>query len=141
MSSETEPRTRHAVVRGQAAKIETIRRYLPSNYTADHDGGSVWIHGVDVAGWTMHDYGIPRLASGLYRAEEVFIAPPATVPASVLADAERAYDRQDQEWFNALSTETLAAMWALCTDIGTLPSWDDEVYEALYPRGYFESTD
>ena len=62
------------------------------------------------------------------------------VPDSVLADAERAYDRQDQDWFNALSTETLAAMWVLCCDIATMPSWDDEVYEALYPRGFFEES-
>src|SRR3954468_16410503 len=69
MSSDTP--TRHAVVRGQARQIATIRKYLPSNYTADSDGGDVWIHGTDSAGWTMRDYVIPRLASGLYRAEEI----------------------------------------------------------------------
>jgi hypothetical protein len=57
---------------------------------------------------------------------------------AVMAEAEAAYERGDQAWFNALPTETLAAMWALCCDIETMPSWDDEVHDALYPRGYFE---
>lgn len=63
--------TRHAVVRGQHDKIDTIRRYLPSNFTADSDGVDVFLHGTDVAGWTLTDYVIPRLASGLIRAEEI----------------------------------------------------------------------
>jgi len=63
---------RHAVIRGLGHdKVETIRRYLPSNYTADCDGGNIWIHGTDSAGWTLTDYVIPRLASGLYAAREV----------------------------------------------------------------------
>jgi len=63
---------RRAVIRGLGHdKLETIRRYLPSNYSADCDGGNIWITGTDSAGWTLEDYVIPRLASGLYRAEEV----------------------------------------------------------------------
>jgi len=63
---------RRAVIRGLGHdKLATIRRYLPSNYTADSDGGDIWITGVDSAGWTLDGYVIPRLASGLYRAEEV----------------------------------------------------------------------
>lgn len=62
---------RHAVVRGQHDRLESIRRYLPSNYVADSDGADVYIHGVDRAGWTLDGYVIPRLASGLYRAEEM----------------------------------------------------------------------
>jgi len=63
---------RRAVIRGLGHdKLATIRRYLPSNYTADSDGGDIWITGVDSMGWTLDDYVIPRLASGLYRAEEV----------------------------------------------------------------------
>jgi len=63
---------RRAVIRGLGHdKLATIRRYLPSNYEADCDGGDIWISGVDNAGWTLDDYVIPRLASGLYRAEEV----------------------------------------------------------------------
>ncbi len=64
--------TRHAVIRGHGHdKIDTVRRYLPSNYSADTDGGSIFIHGEDVAGWTLDGYVIPRLASGLYFAREI----------------------------------------------------------------------
>jgi hypothetical protein len=46
---------------------EKVARYLPSNYAvtgADRDG-CVIISGEDSAGWTLHDYVLPRLASGL----------------------------------------------------------------------------
>ena len=63
---------RHAVIRGYGHdRLETVRRYLPSNYTADSDGGSIWIHGEDVGGWTLEDYVLPRLHSGLHPAREV----------------------------------------------------------------------
>ena len=58
-----------------------VARYLPSNYEivglifpdiADQVlPDIVVIQGTDVAGWTLDDYVIPRLASGLIRAEEV----------------------------------------------------------------------
>lgn len=64
--------TRHAVIKGFGHdRLDEVRRYLPSNYTADSDGGSIFIHGVDSAGWTLTDYVIPRLASGLIFAREV----------------------------------------------------------------------
>lgn len=47
------------------ADLEKVRAYLPSNYTADLSGGRVIITGHDDAGWTMEDYVLPRLASGL----------------------------------------------------------------------------
>src|SRR4051812_9539886 len=75
--SHSDTPTRHAVLRGEHDNLDKIRRYLPSNYTADSDGANVFIHGTDVMGWTMHDYVIPRLASGLYRAEEITRAPAA----------------------------------------------------------------
>ena len=62
---------RHAICRGQADKVETIRRYLPRFYSAEADGEDVLIVGVDNAGWTLREYVIPRLASGLYPCEEV----------------------------------------------------------------------
>jgi hypothetical protein len=62
---------RHAVIRGGHDKLETVRRYLPSNYEADSDGADIFIHGTDNAGWTLDGYVIPRLASGLYFAEEI----------------------------------------------------------------------
>jgi hypothetical protein len=62
---------RHAILPGRHADLEAIRRYLPSNYSADSDGGSVFIHGEDNAGWTLDGYVLPRLASGLYFGREV----------------------------------------------------------------------
>jgi hypothetical protein len=62
---------RIAVVEGQADKVATIARYLPSNYAASVDGENVRIFGFDSRGWTLDDYVIPRLASGMWRATEV----------------------------------------------------------------------
>jgi hypothetical protein len=56
--------------------VERVRVYLPANYQAEvseHDGkrpGVVLIFGVDRAGWTLDDYVIPRLGSGLIVAVE-----------------------------------------------------------------------
>jgi hypothetical protein len=59
--------------------------------------------------------------------------------AALERDADAAYDREDQGWFNALSTEALEALWAIACDIvNGGASWDDEVYEALAERGYFK---
>ena len=63
---------------------------------------------------------------------------PQPVSVALLDGAEAAYDREDQGWFDALSTEDLAALWAIACDIFNPVAWDDEVYEALAPRGYFE---
>ncbi len=57
-----------------------VKAYLPANYQVvrimlDLPDGEVMerllIVGTDVAGWTLEDYVIPRLASGLIFAEEV----------------------------------------------------------------------
>lgn len=49
-----------------------IRAYLPDSFTVLIElGGDVVIVGNDVAGWTLDDYVLPRLASGLIFAEEV----------------------------------------------------------------------
>jgi len=57
--------------------LSQIRNYLPSNYEAFYEpcvGESVVpyivIEGYDRAGWTLDDYVIPRLASGLIVAKE-----------------------------------------------------------------------
>lgn len=55
---------KQAVVRGWAWKVDTIRRYLPSNYWAFTYVNDVIIVGFDSAGWTLEGYVIPRLASG-----------------------------------------------------------------------------
>lgn len=61
--------TRRAIVRGEP--VERVAAYLPANYTASETDDGVLIVGRDVAGWTLDDYVIPRLASGLMFATEV----------------------------------------------------------------------
>lgn len=66
----TRPNLRAARVANIAP--ETLKRYLPGNYVfVLHDGDGGLIAGRDSAGWTLDDYVIPRLASGLYFATEV----------------------------------------------------------------------
>lgn len=79
---------RTAIVTGGARNLEQLQSYMPSNYTVSQhyirptnvsDGsdagmkaGYVFvITGEDNAGWTLDDYVIPRLASGLIFATEV----------------------------------------------------------------------
>ncbi len=50
--------------------VDTINRYLPGNYQAVMVANTVVIVGKDHAGWTMDDYVIPRLASGLHWYQE-----------------------------------------------------------------------
>jgi hypothetical protein len=54
-----------AIVVSQDSTLEQIERYLPSNYEA-REVTLIVIEGTDNAGWTMEDYVIPRLASGLH---------------------------------------------------------------------------
>lgn len=65
---------RKAIVKGELS-LDRVRAYLPENFTAHLEKvGSDWrivIQGQDFAGWTLDDYVIPRLASGLIFAEEV----------------------------------------------------------------------
>lgn len=65
-------------IRHSSNPIEEARvmgRYMPSGYTAapvtTPEGRGVLIAGEDIAGWTLDDYVLPRLASGLYFAREV----------------------------------------------------------------------
>ena len=53
--------------------LERVRALLPDNYKVAYNSltKQFMITGHDVAGWTMDDYVIPRLASGLIFAEEV----------------------------------------------------------------------
>ncbi len=67
---------RTAIVRGARSEQE-VAAYLPSAYrvegsqTDTHGRLEVTIAGDDTAGWTLDDYVIPRLASGMMFAEEV----------------------------------------------------------------------
>lgn len=68
--------TRKAKIRGHGVGYAKIKPYLPDNYRitqlgSDDEGAYVMIEGEDEAGWTLDDYVIPRLASGLWWAKEV----------------------------------------------------------------------
>ena len=61
---------------GHKTGLNTVRKYLPSNFTACESSGTIHgdcilIEGYDRAGWTLDAYVIPRLASGLIVAKEV----------------------------------------------------------------------
>lgn len=82
--------TRYAIVTN-ARDTDQLERYLPSNYRvlrASPDG--IYIGGEDVAGWTLEDYVIPRLASGLIYAAEVDLGLPG-------CDNERLFEAWLQE--------------------------------------------
>lgn len=65
--------TRYATIpHGALGNREAIARYLPSNYQVlGGDDETTLIGGHDDAGWTLDDYVLPRLASGLYFGAEV----------------------------------------------------------------------
>lgn len=63
-------RKRKAVVLGDVS-AEKVADYLPGNFKAFRRKDFVEIEGYDRAGWTLEDYVIPRLASGLIVATEV----------------------------------------------------------------------
>lgn len=62
-------RKRRAVVLD--GNLAQISDYMPANYQAAQLDGYVEISGYDMAGWTLDEYVIPRLASGLINATEV----------------------------------------------------------------------
>jgi hypothetical protein len=67
---------RYAVIHG-ARSADEVAAYLPTGYHVfstllDHLNGrlQVTIRGVDQQGWTLDDYVLPRLASGMLFGEE-----------------------------------------------------------------------
>lgn len=65
---------RYAIVSGNV-KQDEVANYLPKNYSVihqDRNGCGILIAGEDDHGWTMDDYIIPRLASGMIVANEVW---------------------------------------------------------------------
>lgn len=71
---------RYAAVKGRGLTRQTLERYLPENYKIVEEPDPHWpgddewlIAGIDVAGWTLDGYVIPRLASGLYWARELYV--------------------------------------------------------------------
>ncbi len=78
---------RYALITGHRADPKTITAYLPSNYKIlwvgeweEYPGGpvgpAVVIEGRDYAGWTLHQYVIPRLGSGMIHATEIDLSHP-----------------------------------------------------------------
>lgn len=77
----TEENLRSAAVLSSTDTLDQLMRrvaqYLPGNYRIagghhnDANRAVVVIEGHDSAGWTLDDYVIPRLASGLMVAEEI----------------------------------------------------------------------
>jgi hypothetical protein len=66
----TENTTRYALV--NTTDSERIAPYLPSNYRVEGEvEGGTLISGTDSAGWTMDDYVLPRLGSGLHFGHEI----------------------------------------------------------------------
>lgn len=76
---------KYALVSMRLESVETVKSYLPDNYRIvdflDRDPGSskglltrgpcVVIEGRDRAGWTLDDYVMPRLRSGLISVQEI----------------------------------------------------------------------
>lgn len=70
---------RFALVSSPEINLDVVKRYLPSNYHAvavkdDREPPlqlAVLIAGEDNFGWTLDDYVIPRLASGMIYAHEL----------------------------------------------------------------------
>lgn len=70
--------TRYALITAKTdSELNAIRAYLPGNYVARRAGtfephhDTVVIRGEDDHGWTLNEYVIPRLASGLRFAREI----------------------------------------------------------------------
>jgi hypothetical protein len=63
---------------------------------------------------------------------------PVSKAATIIAGADAAYDREDQAWFDALPTESLTLLWGVACATLAGASWDDEVFDALAKRGWFE---
>jgi hypothetical protein len=58
--------------------------------------------------------------------------------ATITASADAAYDKDDREWFYNAPLDHLAVLWGIaCANISGA-SWDDEVFDALAARGWFE---
>lgn len=66
--SDTQTSDRAIVTGGLFKCLEDVQNYLPSNFAAQELNGRIVIFGVPNAGWTLEDYVIPRLSSGVISA-------------------------------------------------------------------------
>jgi hypothetical protein len=119
--------TRTAVVQS-ATPIETIARYLPDNYSVRMGaGGKPVITGEDVAGWTLDDFVIPRLASGLIWAEEV--VGPRSFKVGVKTPGDLSWTSNGVRWPTREQAKAagadLAARWTAVVGWTVLESTDE----------------
>ena len=63
--SDTQTSDRAIVTGGLFKGLEDVQNYLPSNFAAQELNGRIVVFGAPNAGWTLEDYVIPRLSSGL----------------------------------------------------------------------------
>jgi hypothetical protein len=87
---------------GDSSQGQVVAKYLPSNYKVVevHDT-YVLVVGVDNAGWTLDDYVIPRLASGLFRAEETEVPEeytPAGMRQRAAEELAAEFGNDPEEW-------------------------------------------
>lgn len=83
------------VTGGLGATLDVVQQYLPSNYSAEQDGDRILITGRDSHGWTLDDYVIPRLGSGLIVAVELVPQAPELSPGVQLQLAQLTIRRSD----------------------------------------------
>jgi hypothetical protein len=92
---------RYALVRGHGITAAKVAAYLPRNYTVegvaqdhpfkdDYAETVVVIGGRDDHGWTLHDYVIPRLGSGLMGAVEIDLGHPVMMQLPAWPEREAA---------------------------------------------------
>lgn len=100
--------TRIAVITSTRDSIDTVRRYLPSNYSAEQVEGAIVITGSDSAGWTMDGYVLPRLASGLIYGREVTDLVEAVKAHALGQYSEGGWDVIVECWSDAQIAELVA---------------------------------
>ena len=59
--------------------------------------------------------------------------------AAIRARADAAYEKDDRAWFYNAPLDHLAVLWGLACATMAGASWDDEVFDALAARGWFEA--
>lgn len=150
--------TRTAVINSakRGDSIDTIRRYLPSNYTADLVGETILITGQDSHGWTMDGYVLPRLASGCIYAREVVVdwEPDAYGSGILFAglngiNATIAPPDEDEKWFWLVQPTGKRSEFPEVSDCGTEDSPEaakskataalikaDSLYQTAGPEGW-----
>jgi hypothetical protein len=58
--------------------VATVERYLPGNYEVLGETSlGIVVAGEDDCGWTLDDYVLPRLSSGLIAGQEIDLSHPA----------------------------------------------------------------